>query len=221
MAFVVSAHAKTKPKGRTASKAFRRRQLIDATIDSIARRGLAGTTLANVADGAGLSRGIVNFHFQSKDALLEETLRYLAEEYRATWRAALEKAGPRPFDRICALIEVDLGPKVCNRNKIAVWYAFWGEAKSRPTYLNLCGAYDRELAQTVTDLCRAVIRESGYQDRDPALIARGLTALTDGLWQGLLLNPGDFDRKAAKRVCYAYLAATFPRHLRLGRSSAA
>ncbi|MEM7221986.1 MAG: TetR family transcriptional regulator C-terminal domain-containing protein [Pseudomonadota bacterium] len=215
------ARSKSKPKGRTASKAFRRQQLIDATIDSIARRGLAGTTLADVADGAGLSRGIVNFHFQSKTALLEDTLRYLAEEYRGTWRAALDKAGPAPIDRLCALVEVDLDPKVCNRKKVAVWYAFWGEAKSRPTYLALCGAYDREYFEALEAICWEVVREGPYPERDGRLIALSLSSMTDGMWQSLLLNPGDFDRKTAKRACLAFLATTFPQHLRSDRSSAA
>ena len=55
---------------RSATRALRRQQLIQSTIESIARRGFADTTLANVAAGAGLSRGIVNFHFRSKDQLL-------------------------------------------------------------------------------------------------------------------------------------------------------
>ena len=52
---------KTSGGSRAATKALRRQQLIDSTVDSIAKRGFSGTTLADVADGAGLSRGIVNF----------------------------------------------------------------------------------------------------------------------------------------------------------------
>ena len=70
---------KSPAKGRSASKELRRQQLIKSTIDSIAKRGFADTTLANVADGAGLSRGIVNFHFKSKDKLLIETLKHVAD----------------------------------------------------------------------------------------------------------------------------------------------
>ena len=52
--------------------------------------------MADVADGAGLSRGIVNFHFESKEKLLVATLQYMADEYSAHWRAALQKAGDDP-----------------------------------------------------------------------------------------------------------------------------
>jgi TetR/AcrR family transcriptional repressor of bet genes len=63
---------------RKASKEMRRQQLIEATIDTLATKGYAATTLADVAKAAGLSGGIVNFHFETKDKLLVETLRQLA-----------------------------------------------------------------------------------------------------------------------------------------------
>ena len=72
--------AEPEKRGRKASKETRRQQLIEATIDSLARRGYSETTMADVADGAGLSRGIVNFHFESKEKLLVATLQYMADE---------------------------------------------------------------------------------------------------------------------------------------------
>ena len=57
---------------RTAPPAERREQLIAATIRCVANRGLADTTIATVAREAGLSQGIINLHFQSKERLLTE-----------------------------------------------------------------------------------------------------------------------------------------------------
>src|SRR5687767_5769728 len=94
-------------KSRKASKETRQQQLIEATIDSLAKRGYSDTTLANVADGAGLSRGIVNFHFESKEKLLVATLQFMADEYANHWNAALEKAGEAPATKIWALVNAD------------------------------------------------------------------------------------------------------------------
>ena len=66
---------------RTESKEVRRQQLIDAAIHSIAQNGIAGTTMSTVTETAGLSLGIVNFHFESKQKLFEETLVFIAREY--------------------------------------------------------------------------------------------------------------------------------------------
>lgn len=200
---------------RTASKEQRREQLIKSTIDSIAKRGFAETTLANVAEGACLSRGIVNFHFRSKEALLVETLRYLAGEYRTAWTEALERAGSSAAERLKALIELDFDPRVCNRKKIAVWCAFWGEAKSRPTYLKLCEDLDQEYFDVVHALASQVADQGGYQAVDAGLVATGFIALVDGLWLNLLLQPRQFNHNNARRTCLNYLAALFPRHFPL------
>ena len=62
-------------------RAERRQQLIDATIRCIAQHGLSAVTMQMVTREAGLSVGIANLHFESKDNLLKETLRFVAEEY--------------------------------------------------------------------------------------------------------------------------------------------
>ena len=49
-------------KKRTASKEQRQEQLILATIQSVASRGLPETTMATVSAEAGLSQGIINRH---------------------------------------------------------------------------------------------------------------------------------------------------------------
>jgi len=114
-------------KGRRATRDARKQQLIEATIDSLAKRGYAETTMADISEGAGLSRGIVNFHFESKENLLIATLQWMADEYVAHWSAAYHKAGPRIADKLWALVAADFDKKICNRRKIAAWGAFWGK----------------------------------------------------------------------------------------------
>ncbi len=204
-----------KPRKRTESKALRRQQLIDSTIESIAKRGFSETTLADVASGAGLSRGIVNFHFESKEQLLVETLRYLSEEYRLNWQKALARAGDGAMGRLLALIEADFDPAVCNRKKVSVWYAFWGEAKSRPTYLKLCADRDEDYSAMLHALAAELIAEGPYPKIDPDLVVTGLAAMTDGLWLDFLLTPKTADRKLAIKSITLFLAGLFPHHLSL------
>ena len=85
--------------------------------------------------------------------LLVATLQYMADEYASHWRAALEKAGSAPAERMAALVASDFDRAVCNKRKLAAWCAFWGEARSRPTYQQLCGARDETYHQTLVDLC--------------------------------------------------------------------
>src|SRR3954453_24230866 len=149
-------------KGRKASKETRRQQLIEATIDSLAKRGYSETTMADVADGAGLSRGIVNFHFESKEKLLVATLQYMADEYAVHWRNSLRKAPDDPARQLLTLCAADFDRSICTKRKLAAWCAFWGEAKSRPTYQALSSARDAVYQNIFIDLCAALKQSGGY-----------------------------------------------------------
>jgi TetR/AcrR family transcriptional repressor of bet genes len=198
-------------KSRKASKETRQQQLIEATIDSLAKRGYSDTTLANVADGAKLSRGIVNFHFESKEKLLVATLQYMADEYASHWNAALEKAAPSPAGRIWALVNADFDRKICTKRKLAAWCAFWGEAKSRPTYQALCGASDLNYQNTFVTLCAELKAEGGYA-YDPDPLALGICSMMEGLWFRLMMNDG-LTREKALGAAIEYVAVAFPKHI--------
>jgi AcrR family transcriptional regulator len=203
---------KTAPKRRTASKEERREQLIKATIRSIAKRGLSDTTMATVTREARLSQGIVNLHFRSKERLLIETLRYVEDEYTRTWEKALESAGPSSQDRLRAIIDVDFSRPVCETNKLAVWFAFWGESKSRPTYRKICAERDRRYDEMLVGLCQSIIAEGPYPGVDPEVVATGLSAMCEGLWLDMLVSPESTSREQGKSICLAYLASVFPKH---------
>jgi AcrR family transcriptional regulator len=205
------APADTEKRGRKASKEARRLQLIEATIDSLSRRGYSETTMADVADGAGLSRGIVNFHFESKENLLIATLQHMADEYAAHWRNALAKAGPEPADRMKALVAADFDRAVASRRKIGAWCAFWGEAKSRPTYQALCGARDEVYQQTLAGLCTELIEAGGYT-LNATHTALALDAMLEGLWLRLMMRGQDMTREKAHEAARAMLGSLFPEH---------
>ena len=198
-------------RGRKASKEVRQLQLIEATIDSLARRGYAETTMADVADGAGLSRGIVNFHFESKEKLLIATLQHMYDEYSAHWRTALQKAGEDPARQLQALVWADFDRSICNKRKLAAWCAFWGEAKSRPTYQALSSSRDADYQQTFIGLC-AALKESGAYTYEPQVMALALSAMLEGLWLRMMMGTEDTTRETALQSANAFLAAAFPKH---------
>nr|WP_298684822.1 transcriptional regulator BetI [uncultured Dongia sp.] len=195
-----------------AVKEVRRKQLIDATIRAIGRVGYANATLTHVASEAGLSPGIVNFYFKSKEQLLIATLEQIAEEYSAFWQAAINKGKVAPAAGLEAMIEADFHPTVCNVEKVSIWYAFWAEARGNQAYHDVVQRLEQDyLAQTET-LCQRIIQEGGYEGVSPADIATGLNAMIDGMWFDCLMEPKTFNRSEAKRICRQYLASVFPAH---------
>ena len=197
---------------------MRRQQLIDSTIAVLARNGYAGLTVADVAKEAGLSAGIVIFHFNSKDELLAAVLGALAAEYRAHWEASMNAAGPNPADRLKAMLLSDFDTDVYTREKLAAWVAFWGEIQGRPFYDQICAGSDAERQVATETLCQRIIAEGGYK-LDPALTARGLESLGDGLWIGIggAGYKGQVNDTQAKQVMSTALAAFFPKHFAASR----
>ena len=74
--------------------------------------GLQRTTLATVADEAGLSQGVAVFYFKSKNGLLTEALRDLYMAYENHWVAALDRVGDDPISRLVALVQADFDQQV-------------------------------------------------------------------------------------------------------------
>jgi TetR/AcrR family transcriptional repressor of bet genes len=195
-----------------AVKEVRRKQLIDATIRAIGRVGYANATLTHVASEAGLSPGIVNFYFKSKEQLLIATLEQIAEEYSAFWQAAINKGKVAPAAGLEAMIEADFHPTVCNVEKVSIWYAFWAEARGNAAYHDVVSRLEQDyLAQTET-LCQRIIQEGGYEGASAGDVATGLNAMIDGMWFDCLMEPKAFNRAEAKRICRQYLASVFPAH---------
>ena len=212
--------AGTKPanKRRTAPKHERKEQLIKATIRSIAKHGLSETTMASVASEAGLSQGIINLHFQSKDRLLEETLRYVADEYRMVWLSAMEKTDGSAAEQLKALVAVDFDKRICQRNKLAVWFAFWGESRSRPVYRQICAERDEEYRQLLRQLSKEIIRQGGY-GISADVVVFGLSAMNEGLWLDLLLNSPEMTPESGFDIAMSWLQGIFPKHFGLSTTA--
>jgi TetR/AcrR family transcriptional repressor of bet genes len=204
--------APAKGTRRTESKKVRRGQLIDATIDSIATHGIGGTTMSTVTEIAGLSIGIVNFHFQSKQRLLEETLMHLAREHHDQWDKAFQDAGLSAEEKLQAIVDAHFHPRISSRKKLAVWFAFYGEVGRRKVYRDLIDAIDDERFDISTDLCAQIKAQGGYDCPPPRQVARTLEGLYDGLCLNILMYPGSFSRQQARDQVVAYLASVFPEH---------
>src|SRR5262249_34403892 len=109
---------------------------------------------------------------------------------------------------------VSLDPKVSDPANVAVWYAFWGEARARKLYLERIGAYDTMSQESVDRFFKELIarEETGGQPRHPnaQALAVGFSGLLEWQWQEILVSGRGFDRAAAKRNARAYLASIFP-----------
>ena len=201
-----------KTSRRTAPKEVRRRQLIEATIDCIAELGISRTTMAAVTGKAGLSMGIVSLHFASKDNLLTETLAHLSEEVRATWVGIVDDPHMGIAEKMKGVALASFNPAIFNAKTLAVWFAFFGEARYRAFYRQMVQSYDEERGDVLCNLCGEIIRQTPGDSRKPEVLTDAIESFGDGLWLYAMLYPEVVTGEYAHAQMVNFLAAYFPGH---------
>lgn len=171
--------------------------------------------MTTVTKLAGLSLGLVNFHFKSKNVLLEETLRFLAEEHRDQWLKGVSKQGLSPQAKLQAIVDAQFHPSICSRKKLTVWFAFFGEAAYRKSYRTITTRIDTERMEVLTSLCSRIIAEGGY-DVSAENTTKTLEGLFDGFWLNMLMYPAKYSRTVSIDLINTYLSTTFPDHFERG-----
>ncbi|WP_374655128.1 TetR family transcriptional regulator C-terminal domain-containing protein [Dongia sp.] len=201
------------PEALAAKRQARRRQLIDATIDCISRKGIVDTTVPDIARSADMAVGSITQYFDGKDALFTATLAHMSTEFEAAWRADIAAVPENDAAaRLRAFLISYFRPDLCQRRKVSVWFAFWSEVRARPKYRAVCAAADAVHDVTLRDLCAAVIAEGGYAGLDATRCAKTLAALSQGLWLELLTGTDGLSREELATHVLLGLTSLFPRH---------
>ncbi|HVW29490.1 MAG TPA: TetR/AcrR family transcriptional regulator [Polyangiaceae bacterium] len=78
-----------RPRGSYKKSETSRRQVLEAAVQALSRSGYANTSVSDIARAAGMSKGAVHYHFESKDDLIGKVLEHCArvttERVRVAW----------------------------------------------------------------------------------------------------------------------------------------
>ena len=199
----------TKDKRRLRGEESRKLILL-AAIDSIAIQGLANLTLDRVAERVGISRGLVVFHFKSKNNLIEEVLEYLGIQYAVGWHAIVEEKGEAPVSKLLRLIDYDVRFACENPKYVSAWHAFWGDSKGNLLFHEQAVPRDEGYTADLAQLLETVCDEGGCDKQDLSSVTRGLVAMMFGVWTQLHLNPGADDYAVNVKAIWLFLEKMFP-----------
>jgi TetR/AcrR family fatty acid metabolism transcriptional regulator len=91
----------------TFTQTKRREQLVDCAIDAVAELGFQGTSVAEVAQRAGVSKGVVTYHFAAKDDLIFAVVARIFDSITEALESRLGGTSPETFvaDYINAWLE--------------------------------------------------------------------------------------------------------------------
>jgi TetR/AcrR family transcriptional repressor of bet genes len=187
-----------------------RKLILKAAVDSIATLGLGKLTLDQVAVRAGISRGLVVFHFKTKDNLIEEVLSYLGRQYSGGWEAILEGEALSDIDQLMRLVDYDIRFACENPKYVSAWHAFWGEAKGNAMYQEQEGQRELGYAGDLGHLLEKISGDGEYDRQELSLVTRGLFVMMFGIWVQLHLNPGPNDYEINSKSVRLFLGRMFP-----------
>ena len=180
---------------------IRRRQLIDATLQTINEVGLHDATIAQIARRAGVSTGIISHYFKDKNGLLEATMRDVTRQLRdavAVRLAQLPNASAET--RLCAIVDGNFDPTQVNSSAIKAWLDFWSSSMHQPALRRLERvSHGRLLSMLVVEFRRHLPR------KDARIAGYGLAALIDGLWLRAALSGQPFDRQLAATLTTRFI----------------
>ncbi|MBO8199275.1 TetR/AcrR family transcriptional regulator [Streptomyces smyrnaeus] len=202
---------------RTADHEERRRQIAVAVCELISNNGFDAVTVARTAATAGISVGLVQHYFRTKDEMLLHAFHHVSTHVRhridKRIQAGIEHR--RPIARVLAAGMAELLPlDATRRTEFRVMRAFAGRALDVPALAEV----DIETARALrADIARAVRngKECGEvePDLDPWPAAVRLAAVTDGLALQVYRDPDGVQGIPAKEltssILDAELGATF------------
>lgn len=204
------ANQSKKREGMTRIQSERRKALIEATMQVMTEQGLTGLTLARVASRVGLTAAMINFHFDSKEALLLATLHEVASEFEEYVVSILDDLDGDPVVNLRRFLDVHFHPDLTHPDKVGVWFAFMGDRSARETYMKHFSNTDRRYRGVLRDLI-AQLMEKEKISGDPDAMALGLVGMLEIQWQDRLMEPDTFDETAARKTCENYLAILLPK----------
>lgn len=189
-----------------------RARLVNAAVASVARYGLEGTTITRLMEQSGLSRGLISFHFEGKDRLLEAALDHAISRYEASWERAIILPAMTPRERLHAVVDHDLDFAEREPAILSLWWAAWGEAKSKIIYRRSSAARDQRFIDDLAGL----FRQSGLHRRTAEQAALALNGVLLGFWLQHHLEGRSTPSKGMRSAGHALVDALLERPRRRG-----
>ncbi len=190
-----------RPRFERRSADARRESLIDATIGSLMRDGHEGLSVRRIAARAGVSIGLINHHFPHKDMLVAESYRHFSRRLTDGFRAAVERAPPRPRARLSAFFRAVFSQPNLDPRVLTAWVVFWGLFRHSPEMRRVHAEEGRGYGALLASLLAAAAGGRRRSRASLRLATIGLTAMLDGLWLEWCLDPQSFRPREAVALC--------------------
>ncbi len=182
-----------------------RDRILVAAVDRIASDGIDDVRIARIATDAGVSTSLVHYHFETRDALLEEALEYSYELAGDVRIGEGEGEAADHTHKLAAIVDQCLPyPGMLERDFI-LWVELWLRASRRPELRPTASRLYARMHDWFRDAIAAGVESGEFGRTDPDRVAGRALALLDGF--GIRVLVGDLPIERARSEVWAILAA--------------
>lgn len=202
---------KSPPRFSREQADVRRSMLVEAATRCLSVGGIGAFTIDRICKEAGVSRGLINHHFESLDGLLVEVYKSslyasVNNQIAEAKRRRAETSDWSPQAALAALVRSNFSPDYFSRDNLLIWLSLWGEIAVNPrlkaAHRELYDAYRAELAEDI-----AAVAVPRGRDVDAPTLARNFIALVDGLWLEWCLDESVVTPQGAEAAGFEMLEA--------------
>ncbi|GLZ49207.1 TetR family transcriptional regulator [Actinomycetospora sp. NBRC 106375] len=156
----------------------RRTQIIGAAAATIAEDGIGQASLARIAKRAGVSKGVVSYHFAGKDDLMKQVVLAVYEAGAAAMTPVIQ-AATTPRDRLAAYLRSNVAYIAANPEALqAVIEIVSGYSPEGGGRLFAPGD-DEVIADFLVGLFREGQQDGSFRDFDPLVMAHTVRGAID------------------------------------------
>lgn len=166
----------SKRVARTSIEKIRRRDLVEAAYLTFLETGMPGMTMARIGERAGMSHGIVNYYFKTKDELLGAVMRKSVMSVMAEILRRLRLAGS-PRSRVSAIISGNFPPELFTVEIARAWGSYYAMMGQNSEFERVQKASDSRLSSNLNHALKQLTHARAAED-----IALSIGMLIDGAW---------------------------------------
>ncbi len=186
------------PKKHSLIEEMRRKQIIDTAIRTIATRGFANTTLNHIAEAAGVSTGVITYHFRNKDDLIEQSIKKLFEAPNEYVIGRVGEKGSQR-DKLRTYIAATIRFNMENRDHcVALIYSF-SSISSQEHRQEVLAKHHAKIRRFLEKILRDGQAGGEFGRFDAAVLAQIVFGAIEGLLTQWVLEPATMDLARASK----------------------
>jgi AcrR family transcriptional regulator len=170
------------PNQRDLAAAEARSRILASAADCIVRDGLAKVRMAGIAKEAGVSAGLLHYHFDTKEQLFADVLTYSHDVSSVLNEQAMEGAGAGPAQRLAFFLDRCLPSDERLAHEWLLWQELAMLCIRKPELAKVGAELYEDLYSTVADIIDEGVTSGDFRPAFEArMVAEIALALCDGL----------------------------------------